>query len=170
MASTTSNSTPVKKYDFTGKVALVTGSSSGIGAAIAIQLAQYGAHLVITGTSPKDLQEVANKIEQVSPIKATPLQLPGNLLADSFPRKLIEETIAKYGRLDVLVNNAGAATPNGSLASENLLQEFDKLVRLNVRVPVELTQLAAPHLEKTRGNVINISSGTSLKPVSFMKF
>ena len=154
-----------KKYDFSGKVALVTGSSSGIGAAIAVQFAQYGANVTISGRNAENLDKVANKIAEVSNgVKA--LQIIGDLTTDdSLPKRLIDETITKFGRLDFLVNNAGASTPNGKLDSPNLMEEFDKVYKLNVRSIVELTQLAAPHLEKTKGNIINISSIVSLRPV-----
>ena len=152
------------KYDFSGKVALVTGSSSGIGAAIAIQFAAYGAKVAITGRNAANLQKIADKIEQVSN-GVKPLQIIGDLQDDSLPARLINETVAKYGRLDILVNNAGAGTPNGSLASENLLEEFDFVLKLNVRSVVELTQRAVPHLEKTKGNIINVSSIAGIQAV-----
>jgi len=152
-----------KKYAFSGKVALVTGSSSGIGAAIAIQFAQYGAQVTITGRDAANLDKVAQKIQQVSGGVA-PLQIVGDLTDDTFPAKLINETVAKFNRIDFLVNNAGAATPKGSLASPNLLEEFDFVIKLNVRSIVELTQRALPYLEKTKGNIVNISSIAGLRP------
>ena len=155
------------KYNFSGKVALVTGSSSEMGAAIAIQFAQYGAKVAITGRNAANLQKVADRIEQVSK-GVKPLQIIGDLLEDSFPRRLIDETVAKFGRLDFLVNNAGGITLNGTLASENLLEEFDWILKLNLRSVVELTQRAVPHLEKTKGNIINITGIGSTKPVSFI--
>jgi len=154
---------PNRKYDFSGKVALVTGSSSGIGAAIAVQFAQYGAKVAITGRNAENLNKIAQKIIEVSH-GVKPLEIIGDLTDPAFPKKLISETVSKFGRLDFLVNNAGAGSANGSLASPNLLEEFDKVFTLNLRSVVELTQLAVPHLEKTKGNVINISSAISIKP------
>ena len=156
---------PYRKYNFLGKVALVTGSSSGIGKAIAHQLAQYGAKVVITGRNGENLRKVAKQIEEVSG-GVKPLQIVGDLLDDTLPKKLVDETIGTFGQLDILVNNAGGTTPIGTLASPNLLEEFDNVFKLNVRSVVELTQLSVPHLEKTRGNVVNISSVSGLHPVS----
>ena len=153
------------KYNFSGLVALVTGSSSGIGAAIAIQFAQYGAKVVITGRNAKKLQEVADQIKQVSG-GVIPLQIVGDLQDNSLPKKLINETISKFGKLDFLINNAGGTVTNGSLASPNLLEEFDQVFQLNLRSVVELTQLAVPHLEKTKGNIVNVSSVSAIAPVS----
>lgn len=152
-----------KKYDFSGKVALVTGSSSGIGAAIALQFAQYGAQITITGLDPVALESVAKKIENETGQK--PLQIVGDLLDQSLPGKLIDETISKFGRLDFLVNNAGGSTPHNNLSDEKLLEGFDKVFAVNVRAIIQMTQLAAKHLEKTKGNVINISSALSIYPV-----
>lgn len=156
-----------KKYDFTGKVALITGSSSGIGAAIALQLASYGAQVTIHGRDSMALSNVAKEIEQATNGKHQPLQIIGDLLDHQVPEKLINETLSKYGRLDILVNNAGGGSPNDSLLNENLMDAYDKVFTLNVRSVLHLTHLAAPHLEKTKGNIINISSVAAMKPVTF---
>ncbi|KPM11822.1 dehydrogenase/reductase SDR family member 2-like protein [Sarcoptes scabiei] len=146
-------------FDFNDKVALITGSSSGIGAAIAVQFAQCGAKITITGRDARALSTIAEAIEKASPRKHQPLQIVGDLVADEqLPARLINETIQKYGRLDILVNNAGATSPNDSLFNQNILQNFDKVYQLNVRSVLQLTTLAVPHLEKTKGNIINISS------------
>jgi len=154
------------KYDFVGKVALVTGSSSGIGAAIAIQLAQFGANVTIHGRDAGNLAKIAEKIEKVSSGKVKPLQIVGDLQEESLAAKLIDQTVAHFGRLDFLVNNAGGTAPGDKLASAGLLAEFDFIFRVNVRAVVQLTQLAVPHLEKTKGSIVNISSVVSVKPVS----
>lgn len=150
-------------YNFNEKVCLVTGASSGIGSAIAILLSQHGATVVLTGRKANNLQQVADKIEASTGKK--PLIIVGDLLDDTLPAKLINETIEKYSKLDLLVNNAGGGTPNGSYSSPNLLDEFDNLFKLNVRSVLALSQLAVPFLEKTKGNIINISSVSSVKPM-----
>lgn len=161
-------STATKKYDFTGKVALVTGSSSGIGAAIAIQLAQYGAQVTITGRVVENLEKVAGEIETVSGQK--PLQVIGDLLDQTLAPKLVNQTISKYGRLDILVNNAGGGDPgDGPFDKSDLLDAYDKVMGLNVRSVLQLIQLSVPHLEKTKGNIINISSVASIIPVNNYK-
>ena len=152
-----------KKYDFSGKVALVTGSSSGIGAAIAVQFAKYGAKVTITGRDGAALESVAKQIEVESGHQ--PLQIVGDLLDQSLATKLINETVSKFGRLDFLVNNAGGSTAHRKLNDEKLMEAFDKVFALNVRAVLQLSQLAAIHLEKSKGNIINISSIVSMKPV-----
>ena len=156
-------STSGKKYDFSGKVALITGSSSGIGAAIALQFAQYGAQVTITGRDAETLANVGKEIEEKCGHR--PLQIIGDLIDQYLPEKLINETMTKFGRLDFLVNNAGIGTTAKSLENENFMTEFDKVFAINVRAPVQLIQLAVPHLEKTKGNIINISSIASLEAV-----
>ena len=154
-----------KKYDFSSKVAIVTGSSSGIGAAIAIQLAQYGARVTITGRDAENLAKVAAQIEQLS-AGNKPLQVIGDLLDESFAPRLVSQTVAHFGRLDFLVNNAGWGNPNMTFSSANLMEGFDKVMGLNLRSVVQLIYEAVPHLEKTKGNVINISSVAGIRPVS----
>src|SRR4051812_44175053 len=117
-------------YNFNEKVCLVTGASSGIGSSIAVLLSSYGAHVVLTGRNANNLQQVANKIEISTGRK--PLTIVGDLLDDTLPAKLINETIENYSKLDLLVNNAGGGTPDGSYNSPNLLEEFDNLFKLNV--------------------------------------
>lgn len=159
-----------QKYDFSGKVALVTGSSSGIGAAIALKFAQYGARVTITGRNKENLQKIADQLQSVSSQGHAPLQIIGDILTDhDLPQQLVTQTVAHFGdgRLDFLVNNAGGGVASDSLLNnrDNLLADWDKVLRLNVRGAVELIQLAMPHLGRSKGNVINISSGASLHPV-----
>ena len=155
-----------KKYDFTGKVALVTGSSSGIGAAIAIQFAAYGAQVVITGRNEEALSKIGDEVAKASEHGLKPLKIIGNLLTDdALPAKLIDETVNKFGRLDILVNNAGGSTPLGTLSSPNLIEEFDNVFKVNLRSVVELIQRSVLHLQATQGNIINISSMVAIKPV-----
>lgn len=87
------------KYDFSGKIALVTGSSSGIGQAIAIQLARSGAQLTITGRDGKRLEAVSKEIETIS--GNVPLQLIGDLLDEAFVAQLVVKTIEKVSREQV---------------------------------------------------------------------
>lgn len=156
-----------RKYNFTGKVALITGSNSGIGESIALQFARFGARVTITGRESCTLEKVAKQIKDETGNE--PLKIVGDLLDQSLPRRLIDETISKFGRLDFLINNAGGGSPYDSLYNENLMHGFDQVYGLNVRAVIHLTQLAAPYLEITNGNIINISSVAALRPVSFKR-
>ncbi len=156
------------KYDLNNRVAIVTGSSSGIGAEIALKLAANGALVVITGRNGDALALVAERIKVAAPGGAEPLQVVGSLLDDAFPWQLVQAAVAHFGAIDILVNNAGAATPYGGFDQANMLTEYDQVMRLNVRSVVEMTQLALPYLAKSTfgGNVLNISSIAGIKAVS----
>lgn len=154
------------KYNFTGKVALVTGSSSGIGAAIAIHLSRYGARVTITGRDARKLAAVADKVKTVSTSRKEALQVVGDFGDPSFARSLFTQALQHFGRLDFLINNAGRASANDDLSNDRLMEMYDDIMKLNVRSVLELTQLALPELEKSKGNIVNISSIASLSPVS----
>lgn len=160
--------TSTRKYDFSNKVALVTGSSSGIGAAIAKQLAQYGAKLTITGLIEEHVEETANEIKELTGHE--PLQIVGTLTDEHMPRLLVEQTVEKYGRLDFLVNNAGHAFIDEPLESEKILDDYDYLLKLNVRAPMELIHFSVKHLEKTKGNIVNMSSVAAKNPVRIIQY
>lgn len=151
------------QFNFQNKVVLVTGSGgSGTGAAIAISFAKSGAKVAITGRKAEPLQKVADEIEKVSGAK--PLQIVGDLEDRAFTKSLLEQVIAFYSKLDILVNNAAQWSREGTLESPQLLDVFDKLMNINVRPAIQLTQLAVPYLEVTKGCVINMSSTAAHRP------
>lgn len=92
------------------------------------------------------------------------LQIQADVNKDEDCRRIMETTINHYGRLDILVNNAGAGLFS-SIHDPKLMGILDQMFALNVRSVVLLTQLAVPHLEKTKGVIVNISSTLALKPV-----
>src|SRR5260221_7148936 len=94
--------------DFSGKVALVTGSSSGIGAETAIQFSKYGAQVVVTGRNADNVAKVTQQCNDVSPNGQKALQVVADLTKDEDCIRLIQSTIDKFGKIDILVNNAGA--------------------------------------------------------------
>lgn len=143
---------------FSGKVALITGASSGIGADAARHLAKLGANVSIVGRNEKRLNEVADQI-----IKAgSPMPFP--IVADvtKDAERIINETIKHFGQLDILVNNAGIFSLDSVIDFD--VNEFDRLLNTNLRSVIVLTNLAVPHLEKTKGNIVNVSSDAGLKP------
>ena len=136
-----------------GKIALVTGGSRGIGAAIAKRLAADGANVAITYTKNGDAAlSVVKEIER-SGRKAIAIQADA---ADAATVKAaVEETVATFGRLDVLVNNAGTAIPRSF--EEATLEEMDRVLDINVRGVFVATQAALKHM-KDGGRVIMIGS------------
>ncbi len=145
-----------------GKVAVVTGASKGLGRAMALGFAEAGADVVVASRKLEQCQQVADEVGaqggQALPVRCHVGDWDecGNL---------VDSAVARFGRIDVLVNNAGIAPVPPSLlgVTEDL---FDKTISVNLRGPLRLTALAAEHMPPG-GSVINISSKAALHPTSF---
>jgi NADP-dependent 3-hydroxy acid dehydrogenase YdfG len=136
-----------------GKVALVTGASSGIGASIVRALARCGFRIVLAARSEIDLKKVAASC----PEGTETLVVPTDVRDEEQVRRMVERTIERFGQLDVLVNNAGLGVfkPVIDLTAE----EFDAIVSVNLRGAFLATKYALPHMyARNDGAVINISS------------
>lgn len=144
---------------FNGKVVLITGGGSGIGAGAARHFAKLKALVSIVDLDEKRLNEVADQIAQDGSPK--PFRVVANVTTDC--ERIINETIKHFGRLDVLVNNAGILKIDSVI--EFNANDFDRVLNVNLKAPIVLTNLAVPHLEKTKGNVVNVSSVASVKPM-----
>jgi len=142
---------------FTSKVVIITGASSGIGADASRHLANLGAKIALVGRNQERLDEVAVQISNAGSPK--PLIIVADVTKDA--KRIINETIQHFGRLDVLINNAGIYSKNS--AGDVDLMEYDKIMNTNVRSLVELTKLAVPHLQKSKGNILNVSSASGLR-------
>jgi NAD(P)-dependent dehydrogenase (short-subunit alcohol dehydrogenase family) len=135
-------------FDLGGRVAVVTGASSGIGAAIAEALSQAGARVVLTGRDGTRLRRVADGLGEYHVVTA-------DLAEDDAAATIVTETLGVFGALNVLVHSAGIFWPKPF--AEAPLSDFDEQFRINVRAPYALTQAALPHLHPD-GSVIFISS------------
>ncbi|PAV73485.1 hypothetical protein WR25_26651 [Diploscapter pachys] len=138
------------------RVALITGASSGIGRAAAIRLAQDGFKLSITGRKAEELQQTADACVTKGINKEQILITPGDLSNAPFAKKLVDDTISKFGSLYTLVNSAGILMAGPVLDTE--LDVLDKQMDINVRSVVQLTRFALPHIIKEKGTVVNVSS------------
>src|ERR1700737_844467 len=136
-----------------GKVALITGGSRGIGAAIAKRLAAEGANVAITYTKGSDAAALVVKEIERAGRKAIAIQADAGD-ADAV-EAAVEKTVATFGRLDVLVNNAGSAVPKRF--EETTLEELDRLISINVRGALVATQAALKHMQ-SGGRIIMIGS------------
>ncbi|XP_068623751.1 3-oxoacyl-[acyl-carrier-protein] reductase FabG-like [Battus philenor] len=139
---------------YVNKTVLVTGSSAGIGAATAIEYAKQGAEVVIVGRNEVNLNNVREKCESFG---SKTLVIKADVMIDEDAKRIIDETIKKFGKLDVLVNNA-AIYEFTDLTKDDFMARFDRVMNINFRASVFLTHLATPHLIKTKGNIIFISS------------
>jgi NAD(P)-dependent dehydrogenase (short-subunit alcohol dehydrogenase family) len=135
-------------FSLDGRVAVVTGASSGIGTAIAQALSEAGARGVLTGRDEERLRLCAESCGEWHVVAA-------DLEADDAPARIVAETIAAFGALDVLVHSAGIFWPKPF--AEAPLEDFDRQFRVNVRAPYALTQAALPHLQPD-GAVVFVSS------------
>ena len=136
------------RVDLEGRVALVTGASSGIGAAIAQAMSEAGARVVLTGRDEERLRAAAAGLREHKLVAA-------DLADDDTPTRLVAETLDAFGALNVVVHSAGIFWPKPF--ADAPLADFDAQFRVNVRAPYALTQAALPHL-KPDGAVIFVSS------------
>jgi 3-oxoacyl-[acyl-carrier protein] reductase len=135
------------------KVALITGGSRGIGAAIARRLAADGAKVAITYTKGADA--AASVVKEIEHDGGTALAIQADAADADAVKAAVEKTVATFGRLDVLVNNAGTAIPKPF--EEATLEEMDRVLDINVRGVYVATQAALRHM-KSGGRVIMIGS------------
>jgi uncharacterized protein len=135
------------------KTILITGASSGLGAAMARALAPRGHRIVLVARREEELSSVAGEIRTRG---GEPLVLPDDLADPEAPARVIRATIARFGGLDVLINNAGIGLPR--YFSECDPGDLREQVAVNVTAPLLLTHRAIPHLVASRGTVINIGS------------
>ncbi|XP_013147148.1 PREDICTED: glucose 1-dehydrogenase 3-like [Papilio polytes] len=143
---------------FADKVVFISGASSGIGAATAIEFAKEGANVIINGFNNIENETKLNNVyKQCEKYGKKPLIVKADISKDEEAKTAIEETIKHFGRLDVLVNNAGVSK-SGSILDGNLMASYDAVMATNLRAVMHLTTLATPYLIKTKGNIINISS------------
>lgn len=137
-----------------GKVALVTGGSRGIGKAIAKEFAKNGATIVISGKDQTRLDQTAKEIGAFA--------IPADMRRESEVQNLINKTIEKFGKLDILINNAGIF-PQIKLLHEISDSEWRDVLDVNLNGSFYATKYSIPHLQKNGGAIINISSSAGLK-------
>ena len=129
---------------FAGKVAVVTGASSGIGRATALAFAREGASVVLVSRDQAALEAVA-----------------ADVMATDTPARVVQAAIERFGSIDVLVNAAGII---GTASTDQTPDElFDRMFAINVRAPFRLMREAFPHIRARQGNVVNVSSVNGLR-------
>ncbi len=140
--------------DLSHKVALVTGGSRGIGRAVAEILARAGARVAVDYV--KDARAAESLVEEVRAAGGEAMALAGDVSDARTARRLVESTVAAWGRLDILVNNAGIWEKDR--AGEGAVAVWDRTLAINLHGAFLVTDAAVPHLEKTRGCIIFVSS------------
>lgn len=141
-----------------GRVALITGASSGIGRAAAIAFARDGASVVAIGRNSSALNELAAEADDLDGTISTHL---ADVTQVSQIDRLVADVVEKMGQIDILVNCAGIIH-NGTI-SDTTLEDWDKMMEINVRSIFYLMQRCVPYLEMTKGNIVNVSSVTGTR-------
>ena len=148
----------MNERQFAGKVAFVTGATSGIGQACALAFAAAGAKVICVGRKIGALEDVEKKIRELNTEAVT---IAADLSHDDEAERAIEHAIDVFGGLDVLVNAAGHIS-TGTIENTSL-QAWDDMMNVNVRATFLLMQKALPSLIERRGNIVNVSSVTGLR-------
>lgn len=149
-------------FDLSGKVAVVTGGSRGLGLEMARGFAEHGAHVVIASRKLEACEKVAAELREAHGVRALPVAFHAGRWEDA--TRLMEAVRQEFVRLDILVNNAGASPlyPSLSEISEDL---WNKVLDLNLKGPFRLSVLAAEQMAKAGGgSIINVSSTSALQP------
>ena len=150
-----------KLFDLKDKVAIVTGSSRGIGASIAEAFAEFGASVVLSSRTKNSVDIIADNIQKRG-FEATSVEC--HVGEKEQLNNLIDTTIKEYGKIDILVNNAGINPVFDRLenADEKL---FNKIIDINVKAAFNLSNMAMKHMKENKsGSIINISSVEGHKP------
>lgn len=143
---------------FAGKVALVTGATSGIGQACAIAFATAGAKVACIGRKENALQDVTARIRALD---SQALVIQADLSSAAEAERAVNETVTAFGGIDVVVNAAGHIS-SGTIENTTL-EAWDEMMNVNVRAAFQLIQKALPSLIERRGNIVNVSSVTGLR-------
>jgi len=151
----------MNEKQFTGKVAFVTGATSGIGQACAMAFAHAGANVVCVGRNEDALRELERNLLKTS---SGVLTIRADLLHEGEAERAVQQAVAVFGGIDVLVNAAGHIS-SGTIENTSL-KAWDDMMNVNVRASFVLMQKATPSLIARRGNIVNISSVTGLRAFS----
>lgn len=151
----------MSKFSLKGKVAIITGASKGIGAAIASIYAAAGAKVVVSSRKQEAVDEVAEQIISGGFEAEAVACNTGNM--DEIGN-LVDLTLESFGKIDIIVNNA-ATNPVFGPVLQTDLDAFDKIMDVNLKGPFELVKLCVPHME-SGGSIINVSSVGGISPES----
>ncbi|MCB8821333.1 SDR family NAD(P)-dependent oxidoreductase [Microvirga rosea] len=136
------------------KVAIITGAGTGIGEAIALKFAQEGARLLLVGLPDDPVEDVARLITGAGGFAEVYL---GDIAEERHAEAAVEACVSAYGRLDILINNAGVFLAVAE-TQDYPIDKFDETLRSNVRSVFLMTKFALPHLQKTHGNIVATGS------------
>jgi NAD(P)-dependent dehydrogenase (short-subunit alcohol dehydrogenase family) len=153
----------LKQFDLTGKVVLITGGSRGIGRALSKGLAEAGADVIISSRKVETCEALAAEVRAAT--GRTAVAIGGHVGHWEDCSRLVDEAVSAFGRIDVLINNAGMSPPYDDVSAVTE-EYFDKVVGVNMKGPFRLMQLVGPRMvEQGGGSIINMGSrGAVLNP------
>lgn len=147
----------------TGRVAVIAGASSGLGRATAERFAREGARVVICSRTAEALEATAKEIASDSGSEV--VAVPADVTVEADVKRLVSETVMRFGRLDVLVTNAGGPPSGGFAQFEEGLEPYRKALELNLLSTVALTQAAVPEMRKNNwGRIVAVTSLVAKQP------
>ncbi len=146
-----------------GRAVLSNGKCGSIGYGIATAYAKEGANLVLTGRNLKKLEEAKEELEKLYGVKVLVVQadVSANNDNEAVVKKVIDQTIKEFGRIDVLINNAQASA-SGTPIAQHTTEQFNLAIYSGLYAAFYYMKACYPHLKETRGSVINFASGAGL--------
>ena len=148
---------------FAGKAVIVTGAASGIGKATAERMAAEGADVIVADINVAGAEEVAAAIAAEHGVKAKAIKFDASQMEDC--DRLVTESVAALGKLDVLVNNAGIM--QWCRSTDYSADAWNRVISINLNAVFHTSRAALPHLLKTQGNIVNMASAAGLQGVAF---
>ena len=147
-------------FDLTDKVALVTGGSRGIGRAYAQAVAAFGANVAIAARAQDKIDETLDILSQYN---VETFGISADMTKEEDVQMMVDETVKKFGRVDILFNNAGIARPHRPI-HEEVIDDFDIVIRTNLRAPFLVLRAVLPvMIKQNKGSIINTSSTAGLR-------
>jgi NAD(P)-dependent dehydrogenase (short-subunit alcohol dehydrogenase family) len=147
-------------FDLTGKIALITGGSRGLGRACTEAVAAFGANVVIAA---RDQGKIDETLGILAKYKVKTLGISADMTKEADIKRMVDETLKKFGRIDILFNNAGITRPHRLIHEENAA-DFDIIINTNLRAPFLVLKYVVPvMIKQNKGAIINISSTAGLR-------
>ncbi|MEN8173616.1 MAG: SDR family NAD(P)-dependent oxidoreductase, partial [Chloroflexota bacterium] len=143
------------------KTVIVTGASKGLGRAAALILGDYPVNIVLTARSAHLLEKTR---EEITNKGGAAIVIPGDISSENDCRKIIYQAIESFGNIDAIINNAGVIEPITSFVDADL-RDWQRNIEINIIGPANLTKPAIPFLRKSKGRIINVSSGAAVQVI-----
>ncbi|MEE8414578.1 MAG: SDR family NAD(P)-dependent oxidoreductase [Dehalococcoidales bacterium] len=147
-------------FNLTGRIALVTGGSRGLGRACAEAVAAFGANVAIAA---RDQGKIDETLEILAKYNVETLGISADMTQEEDVKRMVDETVNKFGRIDILFNNAGIARPMRQI-HEEIISDFDIVISTNLRAPFLVLRYVLPvMIKQNKGSIINTSSTAGLR-------